>query len=58
MVLALVVGRVDNAVHQINLYLVDSEVPSLNPLTPKSDQLLISLYNINPKSNSKVTRIK
>ena len=28
-----------------------------NPLTPKSDQLLISHYNITPESNIKVTRI-
>ena len=31
---------------------------NLNPLTPKSDQLLISPYNITPKSNIKITRIK
>ena len=30
----------------------------LNPLTPKSDQFLISPYNITPKSNIKVMRIK
>ena len=29
----------------------------LNPLTPKSDQLLISHYNITPESNINVTRI-
>ena len=29
-----------------------------NPLTPKSDQLLISPYNITPESNIKATRIK
>ena len=28
------------------------------PLTPKSDQLLISPYNITPEPNLKVTRIK
>ena len=31
---------------------------SLNPLTPKSDQLLISPHNITPESNIKVMRIK
>ena len=31
---------------------------NLNPLTPKSDQLLISPYNITPESNIKITRIK
>ena len=31
---------------------------SLNPLTPKSDQHLISPYNITLKSNIKVVRIK
>ena len=30
----------------------------LNPLTPKSDQHLTSLYNITTESNIKVTRIK
>ena len=30
----------------------------LNPLTPKSDQLLISPDNITPESNIKVTGIK
>ena len=30
----------------------------LNPLTPKSDQHLISPYNITPESNIKVTRVK
>ena len=30
----------------------------LNPLTPKSDQHLISPYNITPESNIKVMRIK
>ena len=29
-----------------------------NPLTPTSDQLLISPYNITRESNIKVTRIK
>ena len=29
-----------------------------SPLTPKSDQLLISPYNITPESNIRVTRIK
>ena len=31
---------------------------SLKPLTPKSDQLLISPHNITPESNIKVMRIK
>ena len=31
---------------------------SLNPLTPKSDQLLISPHNITPESNIKVMRIQ
>ena len=31
---------------------------NLNPLTPKSDKLLISPYNITPESNIKITRIK
>ena len=31
---------------------------SVNPLTLKSDQLLISPYSIGPESNIKVTRIK
>ena len=35
-----------------------NERKNLNPLTPKSDQLLISPYNITPKSNIKITRIK
>ena len=30
----------------------------LNPLTPKSDQHLISPYNITPESNIKVMRVK
>ena len=30
----------------------------LNPLTPKSDQHLISPYNIIPESNIKVMRVK
>ena len=34
------------------------ERKNLNPLTPKSDQLLISPYNITPESNIKVMRIK
>ena len=29
----------------------------VNPLTPKSDELLILPYNITPESNIKVTRI-
>ena len=29
-----------------------------NPVTPKSDQLLISPYNITPESNIEVMRIK
>ena len=33
-------------------------VGSLNPLTPKSDQHLISPYNITPESHIKVKRIK
>ena len=33
-------------------------INTINPLTPKSDQLLISPYNITPESNIKVTRIK
>ena len=35
-----------------------NERKNLNPLTPKSDQLLISPYNITPESNIKITRIK
>ena len=31
---------------------------TINPLTPKIDQHLISLYQITPKSNIKVMRIK
>ena len=31
---------------------------AFNPLTPKSDQLLISPYNISPESLIKVTRMK
>ena len=31
---------------------------NLNPLTPKSDQLLISPYNISPESNIEFMRIK
>ena len=31
---------------------------NLNPLTPKSDQQLISPYNITPESNVEVMRIK
>ena len=34
------------------------ERKNLNPLTPKSDQLLISPYNITPESNIEVMRIK
>ena len=30
----------------------------INPLSPKSDQLLISPYIITPESNTKVTGIK
>ena len=35
-----------------------NERKNLNPLTPESDQLLISPYNITPESSIKVTRIK
>ena len=35
-----------------------SERKNLNPLSPKSDKLLISPYNITPESNINVTRIK
>ena len=35
-----------------------NERKNLNPLTPKSDQLLISPYIITPESNIKVTWIK
>ena len=35
-----------------------NERKNLNPLTPKSDQLQISPYNITPESNIKVIRIK
>ena len=31
---------------------------NLNPLTTKSDKLLISPYNITPESNIKIARIK
>ena len=31
---------------------------TFNSLTPKSDQLLVSSYNITPESNIKVMRIK
>ena len=31
---------------------------NLNPLTTKSDKLLISPYNITPESNIKITEIK
>ena len=34
------------------------ESKNLNPLTPKSDQLLVSPYNITPESNIEVMRIK
>ena len=33
-------------------------IRQFNPLTPKSDQHLISPYSIIPESNIKVTRIK
>ena len=35
-----------------------SLIAHINPLTPKSDQLLISPYIITPESNTKVTGIK
>ena len=35
-----------------------NERKNLNPLTPKSDKLQISLFNITPESNIRVTRIK
>ena len=35
-----------------------SLIAHINPLTPTSDQLLISPYNITPESNTKVTGIK
>ena len=35
-----------------------NERKNLNPLTPKSDQLLISPYYITPESNIKIMRIK
>ena len=35
-----------------------SLIAHINPLSPKSDQLLISPHNITPESNIKVTGIK
>ena len=35
-----------------------SLIAHINPLSPKSDQLLISPYNVTPESNTEVTGIK
>ena len=35
-----------------------SVIAHINLLSPKSDQLLISPYNVTPESNTKVTGIK
>ena len=37
---------------------MDVRVETVNPLTPKGDQHLISPYNITPVSHIKVMRIK